>query len=70
MFLNSIPGKDVFVKIKKTTLNEIYLDSLTHNLTAFPAYDEVGQQKISFELFAEMERCSIIIGLPTVSFFY
>ena len=56
MFLNSIPGKDVFVKIKKTTLNEIFLDSLTHNLTAFPAYDEVGQQKISFELFDSFDN--------------
>ena len=56
MFLNSTPGKDVFVKIKKTTLNEIYLDSLTHNLTAFPAYDEVGQQKISFELFDSFDN--------------
>ena len=40
----------------KTTLNEIYLDSLTHNLTAFPAYDEVGQQKIIFELFDSFDN--------------
>jgi len=50
MFLNSVPGKDVFVNLKKTSLKEIYLDSLTHSLTAFPAYDETGQQKISLEL--------------------
>jgi len=50
MFFNAEPEKDVFIKIKKTTLKEARIDPLNYNLNIFPSYEEVGEQSLLFSL--------------------
>ena len=50
MFLNSMPEKDVFIDVQKTTIEEIKLDSLNYNLHIVPSYEEVGEQSVLLSL--------------------
>ena len=50
MFLKTVPEKDVFIKIKKTTIKEIKLDTSNYSLNIFPSYEEVGKQSVLLSL--------------------
>ena len=50
MFLKTMPEKDIFIDIQKTTIEEIKLDPLNYNLQIFPSYEEVGEQAILLSL--------------------
>lgn len=50
MFLKTMPEKDIFISIQKTTIEEIKLDPLNYNLQIFPSYEEVGEQSVLFSL--------------------
>ena len=50
MFLNSMPEKDVFIKVINTTIEEIKLNPLNYNLHIVPSYEEVGEQPILLSL--------------------